>query len=297
VESVFVNDVVFGDYVLLQAGDKVPADGLLIVGEVGAVQAVLTGEPDAVRKTVGPQGHAKATNSNASNSSSASARPDELEAGFSDPHRLFRGSVIDDGEGVLVVDAVGLQTHYGKLFEELGKDEERESPLQVKLSNLADGISTIGYIGAAFIFFSFLFKQLVMDQGYSLQATLAYVQKWQLALKDVTTSLILAIIIIVVAVPEGLPMMIAIVLSMNMRKLLRANVLVRKLLGIETAGSMNILFVDKTGTITRGRFHPQCIVAGDGASFATHATLPRGIATTLSFAIRESTSTVCGGRE
>jgi Ca2+-transporting ATPase len=290
VESVFVNDVVFGDYVLLQAGDKVPADGLLIVGEVGAVQAVLTGEPDAVRKTVGPQGHAKATNSNASNSSSASARPDELEAGFSDPHRLFRGSVIDDGEGVLVVDAVGLQTHYGKLFEELGKDEERESPLQVKLSNLADGISTIGYVGATFIAVSFLFKQFVMDNHYQWAQIVAYASNWQLALKDVVTSLMLAIIIIVVAVPEGLPMMIAIVLSLNMRKLLKANVLVRKLLGIETAGSLNLLFLDKTGTITRGRFDPQLFLAADGSKYAVASAIPPVLRQLLALVLRESTS-------
>jgi len=87
---------------------------------------------------------------------------------------------------------------------------------------------------------------------------------WTIVLHDVVTALILAIIVIVVAVPEGLPMMIAIVLSLNMRKLLRDNVLVRKLSGIETAGSVNILFVDKTGTLTRGVFEPQCFVSGDG---------------------------------
>jgi Ca2+-transporting ATPase len=109
-------------------------------------------------------------------------------------------------------------------------------------------------------------------------------------LKDVVTSLILAIIIIVVAVPEGLPMMIAIVLSLNMRKLLKNNVLVRKLLGIETAGvvvasasrmishtclstqgSLNLLFLDKTGTITRGKFEPQLFLGADGTRYDKHA--------------------------
>jgi len=118
----------------------------------------------------------------------------------------------------------------------------------VKLERLADGISNLGYIGAVFIATSFLFKQFVMDQGYDWPKIVAYVTNWQLALKDGVTALILGIIIIVVAVPEGLPMMIAIVLSLNMRKLLKAKVLVRKLLGIETAGSLNILFSDKTGT-------------------------------------------------
>ncbi len=99
-----------------------------------------------------------------------------------------------------------------------------------------------------------------MDQGYDWARTLAYIRNWEVALNDTVTALILAIIVIVVAVPEGLPMMIAIVLSLNMRKLLKSNVLVRRLLGIETAGSLTMLFVDKTGTITKGVFRPQVSV-------------------------------------
>jgi calcium-translocating P-type ATPase len=297
VENVFVNDIVRGDHVLLQAGDKVPADGRLLVGEVGAVQSVLTGEPDAVRKTVNPYAPAAASSSSggsrandADDDSAASSSRAADELGFSDPHRVFRGSVIDDGEGVLLVDAVGLQTHYGKLFEELGKDEDRESPLQVKLSNLADGISMIGYVGATLIAVSFLFKQFVMDNHYQWASIVAYASNWQLALKDVVTSLMLAIIIIVVAVPEGLPMMIAIVLSLNMRKLLKANVLVRKLLGIETAGSLNLLFLDKTGTITRGRFDAQLFLGADGSKYTTAAAIPATLRTLLTLVLRESTS-------
>jgi Ca2+-transporting ATPase len=292
VENVFVNDIVRGDHVLLQAGDKVPADGRLLVGEVGAVQSVLTGEPDAVRKTVNPYASASASSSRADDDDDAAASSSRAadELGFSDPHRVFRGSVIDDGEGVLLVDAVGLQTHYGKLFEELGKDEDRESPLQVKLSNLADGISMIGYVGATLIAVSFLFKQFVMDNHYQWASIVAYASNWQLALKDVVTSLMLAIIIIVVAVPEGLPMMIAIVLSLNMRKLLKANVLVRKLLGIETAGSLNLLFLDKTGTITRGRFDAQLFLGADGSKYTTAAAIPATLRALLTLVLRESTS-------
>jgi Ca2+-transporting ATPase len=160
----------------------------------------------------------------------------------------------------------------------------------VKLSNLADGISTIGYVGATFIAVSFLFKQFVMDNHYQWAQIVAYASNWQLALKDVVTSLMLAIIIIVVAVPEGLPMMIAIVLSLNMRKLLKANVLVRKLLGIETAGSLNLLFLDKTGTITRGRFDPQLFLAADGSKYATGAADSAVLRQLLALVLRESTS-------
>lgn len=159
---------------------------------------------------------------------------------------------MENGEGVLLAKSVGSNTLYGQMADALNKTEERESPLQVKLSALADLISQLGYIGAIFIAISFLFKQFVMDNNYSYDEIIAYVSRWHIAVHDVVTSVILAIIVIVVAVPEGLPMMIAIVLSLNMRKLLKANVLVRKLLGIETAGSVDILFVDKTGTLTKG---------------------------------------------
>ncbi len=126
----------------------------------------------------------------------------QKDQSLTDPYRLFRGSVIEDGEGVMKVTSVGVETFYGKLAAEFTAVEDRKSPLQVKLSNLADAISTLGYIGASLIAVSFLFKQFVMDQGYSFEAFVQYVSHWQLALKDVVNSLILAIIVIVVAVPE-----------------------------------------------------------------------------------------------
>jgi magnesium-transporting ATPase (P-type) len=179
----------------------------------------------------------------------------------------------------------------------------------VKLNDLADGVARFGYTGATLIAISFLFKQFVMDQKYSLEAIKTYVsmENWHAAFHDVVTCLILAIIVIVVAVPEGmgvgetntyflgLPMMIAIVLSLNMRKLLKANVLVRKLLGIETAGSLNILFVDKTGTLTKGIFEPNVFVTGDVKSYSSAAKIPTELNNALTFCLSESTSVVLGG--
>lgn len=147
----------------------------------------LTGEAEPIRKDT-------ATSDVSSN--------DQKDHSLTDPYRLFRGSVIEDGEGVMKVTSVGVETFYGKLAAEFTAVEDRKSPLQVKLSNLADAISTVGYIGASLIAVSFLFKQFVMDQGYSLERFVEYVSHWQLALKDVVNSLILAIIVIVVAVPE-----------------------------------------------------------------------------------------------
>lgn len=164
------------------------------------------------------------------------------------------------------------------------------------MSNLADAVATFGYFGATAIAISFLFKQFVIDQHYDWQSITNYVSfsNWQVALHDVVTSVILAIIVIVVAVPEGLPMMIAIVLSLNMRKLLKAKVLVRKLLGIETAGSLDTLFVDKTGTLTKGVFIPQVFISGSGRSYKDHGELTPSLSTILDFALRESTSAVIG---
>jgi len=276
-KKIFTAEIVTGDFVLLQAGDKIPADGKLIFGEIAVNQASLTGEQDPVRKHVPPKNYV----------------PKE-PSDFLDEFLCFRGSVVDDGEGVLLVDTVGIKTFYGKLHESMRDGEERESPLKVKLSELADNISTFGYIGASSIAISFLFKQFVMDQGYSLERLLTYVSfsNWQVALHDVVTAVILAVIVIVVAVPEGLPMMIAIVLSLNMRKLLKAKVLVRKLMGIETAGSLDILFVDKTGTLTKGIFEPQLLITGDAKEYKSFDLLPQVLRDVLSFCLRESTSAV-----
>jgi len=179
-------------------------------------------------------------------------------------------------------------------YRDLAESEDRESPLQVKLGKLADGVATFGYVAATFIFFSFLFKQIVMDNQYDVERIKAYLFNWQVALKDVVTSIILSIIVIVVAVPEGLPMMIAIVLSLNMRRLLRAKVLVRKLLGIEAAGSIDILFVDKTCTLTKAIFEPQMFVSGSLQSYQEFDKIPSALRSILGFAMRESTSAVIG---
>lgn len=272
-----VTEIVKGDFVLLQAGDKVPADGPVVYGFLHCSQASLTGEPEPIRKT--PSDKKEAYN--------PKTRDD-----LSDPHLVFRGSIVEDGEGVMLIDSIGTETVYGKIMKDINEnEEERQSPLELKLSNLADSISTLGYIGASFIFLSFLFKQFVMDQGYSLERTWAYLLKLDVALHDSVTALILAIIIIVVAVPEGLPMMIAIVLSLNMKKLLDKKVLVRRLLGIETAGSVNILFSDKTGTITKG--HLECLqfVSGELESHEIREKrfYPTTLGKVLQFSLKHST--------
>lgn len=274
-EHILATEIVVGDYVLLQIGDKVPADGVLAAGEISVKQDTLDGEPEPREKVEAPANYIPASKKD-----------------LHDKYLVFRGTLLENGEGVLKVRGVGSNTLYGEMAEALANTEERESPLQVKLSALADLISNLGYIGAIFIAISFLFKQFVMDNNYSYDEIVAYVSRWHVALHDVVTSVILAIIVIVVAVPEGLPMMIAIVLSLNMRKLLKANVLVRKLLGIETAGSVDILFVDKTGTLTKGIFRPKLFISGDLKRHEGFLKMSNELQETLAFAVRESTSSV-----
>lgn len=275
VREILMNDIVVGDFILLQAGDKIPADGKMIHGELHVIQAQLNGEPDPIKKIPPPEGYVP-----------------PVESDFLDQYLLFGGSTVEEGEGILRVEKVGKSTVLGTLAEELSLKDDRPSPLQHKLSVLADHISTFGYFGASFIAISFLFKQFVMDPGYNLPATIEYLSNWQVAFKDVITALILGIIVIVVAVPEGLPMMIAIVLSLNMRKLLKAQVLVRKLLGIETAGSLNVLLADKTGTITKGTFHPRFFLTSDAKRFSTFTQLSLPIQQILAFVLRESSSVI-----
>ncbi len=277
-QKIVVVDIVVGDMVLLQAGDKIPADGVIVAGEVLVNQASLSGEREEVRKRVAPAGY------------ETSAEP--TEADIAGAYACFRGTVVDDGEAVMRVCAVGQSTYYGKMQKDLFEKDERLSPLQVKLTALADGISMLGYVGATFIALSFLFKQFVMDNGFSLPRILEYLSHWEVALHDVVTAVILAIIIIVVAVPEGLPMMIAIVLSLNMRKLLADEVLVRKLLGIETAGSLNLLFADKTGTITKGFFRPTMFISGELNSYPSFGHMPAPLRGLYSLAVREASSAV-----
>ena len=142
---------------------------------------------------------------------------------------------------------VGLKTMMGKMAEEMQEDEV-DSPLKVKLGKLAHQISTFGYMGAVVIAI-FYMVYFVLSAG-GIEQYLA--MGWTEILKNVIDAVSLAIVIIVCAVPEGLPLMISLVLMQNTSKMLDHNVLVRKAEGIETAGSLNILFSDKTGTITKG---------------------------------------------
>ena len=228
-----VDDAVVGDKIILQSGDKIPADGLLVSGDLRVDNSALNGEAEECKKFAASEG---------------TQFPEELTGDtFVDKHSLFRGAVVFDGEGVLDVCKVGMKTMMGKMAEDM-QDEEPDSPLKVKLSNLANQISVFGYVSAAVIVVLYMAYFVIKAGGFSEYIATG----WSSILLNVIESVSLAILIVVCAVPEGLPLMISLVLMQNTSRMLNHNVLVRKAVGIETAGSLNILFSDKTGTITKG---------------------------------------------
>ena len=246
-----MDDVVTGDKVLLQSGDKIPADGILIDGKLKVDNSALNGEAEECKKTAA-EGEVDF--------------PEDITGDtFVDKHSLFRGAVVFDGEGVLYVKKVGLKTMMGKMAEEMQEDEP-DSPLKVKLSKLAGQISTFGYIGAAVITLLYIaYFVFIQPTAAGTTGPAAFFgQDIGIIIQKFVDAVSLAVVIIVCAVPEGLPLMISLVLMQNTSKMLDHNVLVRKAEGIETAGSLNILFSDKTGTITKGKLEVVEFFTADG---------------------------------
>ena len=248
-------DIVVGDLVLLQAGERVPADGFLVEGALHVDQSALNGESKEAGKSAGR------------------GRQSDLED-FLSASGLFRGSVVCSGEGVLLVEKVGDQTFYGRMAVEV-QEETRESPLKVRLGHLAKILSRIGYGAAVAVFFADFFHAVYIDNGMTMAGVLQEFSRPATLFSHLLHAATLAITVVVVAVPEGLPMMITVVLSSNMRRMLRDHVLVRKLVGIETSGSLNILFTDKTGTLTRGKLEVTTFIDGGGHMYNDVAALQR----------------------
>ena len=240
-----VDDVVVGDRIIIQSGDKIPADGVLCSGAIAVDNSALNGESEECKKYAIPNDFIYREVAITGDT-------------FVDKHSLFRGAVVVNGEGVLEVKKVGMMTMMGEMAKDM-QDNDVESPLKVKLSKLADSISKFGYIGAVVIAITLMIHKVIVAGGVSPYFDLGMMYVF----KDLLEVLMLAVVIIVMAVPEGLPLMIAIVLMQNTSKMLQNNVLVRKPIGIETAGSLNILFSDKTGTITKGELEVVEFFDGD----------------------------------
>ena len=240
------SEVCVGDIVLLSAGDAIPADGLLISGSLSLDMSSMTGEGREVQKTV---------------SRDTSLLP-------SAPASLLRGSRVTSGEGEMEVVLVGAATMLGSISREI-QLEVRESPLKVRLRKLAKQISRLGYVGAVLVAAVYLFNALVIDSAFHADIILSKLTDLAYLFPRLLDAFTLGLTVVVVAVPEGLPMMIAVVLSSNVRRMARRGVLVKKAVGIEAAGSMDLLFTDKTGTLTEGVMKVSSILSPDGELFDT----------------------------
>ena len=244
IKEVSINDVVVGDVVILETGDKIPADGYLIDGEITVDESSLNGETKEIYKEA--IGNFK-------------REPTEI-------NNVYRGTVVYSSTATMIVTKVGKDTLYGRIAMELNESQPT-SPLKERLTNLAKIISRIGYICSFLVAFSYLFSVIFISNNFDINLIKQTISNLPLLFSYILYALTLCVTIIVVAVPEGLPMMITLVLSSNMKRMLKNNVLVRKLTGIETSGSLNILFTDKTGTLTKGQLEVIGLLNGDLKEF------------------------------
>ena len=220
-----INDIVVSDIVYLNNGDYIPADGEIIDGSILIDESSINGESRETYKDSKLSGEKR---------------------------KVYKGTIVTSGECIVKVCSVGVNTLFGKIAKEV-QEKSSDSPLRIRLKHLASIISKIGYVGAFLVFFSYLFSSIVIANDFNLNLIIGCVSNVSLMIDYVIYALTLAVTIIIVSVPEGLPMMVALVLSTNMKKMIKKNILVKKMVGIETAGSLNVLLTDKTGTLTNGK--------------------------------------------
>ena len=223
VQEVSRKEIVVGDIVLLNTGDEVPADGILIESHSLQInESTLTGEPVISKTTV--------------------------EADFDDEatypsNRVLRSTTVVDGHGVMEVELVGDSTEYGKVNQGALIDNELDTPLQMQLKRLAGLISKIGYAVAAVTFVLLSVKVFLQDAPLDAMTVIS----------SLLNSFMIAVTLIVVSVPEGLPMAVTLSLALSMNRMLKTNNLVRKMHACETMGATTVICTDKTGTLTQNR--------------------------------------------
>ena len=240
-----INDVVWGDCVYLQPGDKIPADGILIDGALKVDQAALNGESREAKKVV------LGDNPVPSN--------DDLFTKF----KCFRGSVVTSGSAIMQVTDVGDNTVLGNINVSLQEKDESKTPSEEKLDRLAKGIGIFGYCGGSAAALINLILGLISTSHYTV-GNIAYL---------ILSSLVLGVSIIVMAVPEGLPLMNTLVQGLNVGKMLKAHIYVKNPKAIETAGYLTHIFTDKTGTLTNGKMTVANVVTGDSKIYDSFANI------------------------
>jgi Ca2+-transporting ATPase len=221
-------DVVVGDIVVLETGEEVPADGeLLDAISLQVNESNLTGEPVVTKTTVEADFDEEATYAS---------------------NRILRGTTVVDGHGTMRVEAVGDATEIGKVARQSTEQNIEPTPLNIQLTKLANLIGKIGFTVAGLAFLIFFIKDVVLVYDFSSFHTF---RDWLPALRATLQYFMMAVTLIVVAVPEGLPMSVTLSLALNMRRMLSTNNLVRKMHACETMGAITVICTDKTGTLTQ----------------------------------------------
>ena len=230
-------DIVVGDVVMLNTGDEVPADGMLLEAHSLQInESTLTGEPVIAKTTIEADFDSEATYPS---------------------NRVLRSTTVVDGHGIMRVDLVGDATEYGKVNQGALIDNDLDTPLQIQLKRLAGVISKLGYAAAAITFILLTVKLFVSGETDGVM--------------DIVSSLLhnfmIAVTLIVVSVPEGLPMSVTLSLALSMNRMLKTNNLVRKMHACETMGAATVICTDKTGTLTQNRMqvHDANFFAVEGA--------------------------------
>jgi len=228
VQEIPRKDVVVGDIIVLETGEEIPADGELLEAiSLQINESNLTGEP-VVGKTI------------------VEADFDE-EATYASNH-VLRGTTVVDGHGTMRVLSVGDDTEIGKVARQSTEQTTEPTPLNIQLTKLANLIGKIGFSVAGLAFLIFFVKDVLLVYPFSSFHSFA---DWLPALKATLQYFMMAVTLIVVAVPEGLPMSVTLSLALNMRRMLSTNNLVRKMHACETMGAITVICTDKTGTLTQ----------------------------------------------
>lgn len=228
------HDVVVGDVVLVEVGDEVPADGELIVcNDLQINESTLTGEPVTEKSLEG---------------GGDGAYPRNI---------ILRSTMVMNGRGEFVVTAVGDATEIGKVAKKSTEQTSVETPLHIQLDKLAKMISKVGSVVSVAAFFIFLIHDILTNPAWGGKD---YFYMAEIVLKY----FMMAVTLIVMAVPEGLPMAITLALALNMRRMLKSNNLVRKLHACETMGAVTVICTDKTGTLTQNKMQVSALELKQG---------------------------------
>ena len=221
-------EIVVGDIVILNTGDEIPADGTLVEAvSLQVNEANLTGEL-MVNKTTDPEHF-------------------DDEATYPS-NAVMRGTTVTDGHGTMKVDRVGDATEIGKVARQSTEQSDEKTPLNIQLEKLANLIGKVGFTIATLTFVIFTGKDLY---AYFTANTVETWEQWLEVAQIVLKYFMMAVTLIVVAVPEGLPMSVTLSLALNMRRMLKTNNLVRKMHACETMGAITVICTDKTGTLTQ----------------------------------------------